>query len=83
MTNSRPSTHPLNLASMNQHGIAVRVLMFESTLNDIGENLHVAMLMHWKSATPGDEILVNDSKGSESHIFRVIIVGKRKTMKAT
>ena len=56
------------------HGIAV----LEGSTHHITNNFHIAMGMRGKSATPGDDVVIDDAQAAKSHVGGVVVIGERK-----
>jgi len=56
------------------HAVPVR----QRALQNIGEDLHIAMPVPSKPSARGDAILINHKQAPEAHELWVIIIGKRK-----
>src|SRR6266566_3480744 len=56
------------------------LLMFERAFKQIGDDLHIAMRMRGKTMSGLHPIFVDDSKGAESHVVRIVILIERKTV---
>ncbi len=52
--------------------------MLESPVDNVGNNLHVTVPVRAETASGLDAILVDDAKGPETHVRRVVIIGKRE-----
>lgn len=50
--------------------------MLEGTPQDISDDLHVAVRVSGEPAAAGDDVVVDDPKGPEAHVLRVVVVSK-------
>jgi hypothetical protein len=55
-------------------GIAV----FELALQDVTEDLHIAVRVSTKARPRGDAVLVDDPQGTEPHVPGIVIAGEGK-----
>ena len=74
--------HPLHIARPDHRTGAKAVLVLQSTVQDIGEDLHIAVRMGWEAASRRDLVLVDDAERSEAHVRWVMVVAKRKAVLA-
>src|SRR6185312_6845009 len=75
-------THALHLARPDHRAGADAVLVLERALENIGDDLHVAMAMRVETGAGLDAILVDDAQRAEAHMARIVIVAERKTVPA-
>jgi hypothetical protein len=54
--------------------MAHAVLVLEGALEDIGEDLHVAVRVGGEAAAGGDAVLVDDPELPEAHVVGVVVV---------
>src|SRR5215472_10517813 len=52
--------------------------MLERAFQHVSDDFHVAVRMHRKAAPSGDAVVVHYTQGAEVHMFRVVVIGKRK-----
>src|SRR5208282_926132 len=79
---SRPSTHTLRFAGTNDRAGADAVLVFERTLENVGDNLHVAMPVGGKTRARADAVLVDYAQRAKSHLPGVVVVAEREGVTA-
>src|SRR5437870_11631008 len=77
---ARTCAHPLPIPWADYRTISHAVLMFERAFKQIGDDLHIAMRMRGKTMSGLHPIFVDDSKGAESHVVRIVILIERKTV---
>src|SRR6185369_11382763 len=65
--------HTLSVAGSDDGAIAHAVLVLDSAVQDIGNDLHVAMRMQGKAMPGLHPVLVDDAQGSESHEARIVV----------
>src|ERR1041385_7869225 len=70
--------HALAVTGMNYGTVAHAVFVRESTLENIGDDFHVAMRMHGKSRAGRDKILVDHAQRTESHPLGITVLIERK-----
>src|ERR1700733_3934511 len=70
--------HALSIARMNHRTVAQTVLVFKSTFEKIGNDLHVAVGMRGKSLAGRNPVLIDHAKPAAAHEVRIIELNKRK-----
>lgn len=68
--------HVLEFAGDEGLAGAHGVLVFDGTLEDVGEDLHVAMGVLAEAHGRGDEVLVDDAEGAETHVRGIVVLGE-------
>src|ERR1700730_7930998 len=71
--------HALSVAGTNGRAIPHAVFVLESTLQQVGDDLHVAVRMHGETVAPLHPVFVNHAQGTESHEARVVVLIKGKS----
>src|SRR5208282_6030506 len=79
---SRPGTHSLRFARMNDRAGAKAVLVFERAFENVGDDLHVAMPMGGETRAGADAILVDYAQRAKSHLAGVVVVAERESVAA-
>ena len=66
---------------MNYGTVAHAVFVRESALENVSDDLHVAVRMHGESAAGCDDIFIDDAQRTKAHPLRIAILveGKRVT----
>ncbi len=77
MPNPRAGTHVLQVPRLYDRAVLETVLMLQLSRDDVSEDFHVAMGMEREASHRVDLIVVHDSKGLESHLLRIEVIGKR------
>jgi hypothetical protein len=54
--------------------------MFELAIQDVGEDLHIAMGMGAEAGGGGDAVLVDDAQGVEVEMARILVVGEGESV---
>ena len=80
MTNPCASGHPLYIPRTNDGTIAEAIPMFQPSLQNIGNNLHVLMTVGAKPLPWLDLVFVNYSQYSKPPVGGVIVITERKSM---
>lgn len=78
MCDACASRKVLNTASGQCFFVAHAVFVAELALNNVGEDLSVSVWMLAKPRGPLDVVVIDDPKGAEVHIARVIVRCKRE-----
>jgi hypothetical protein len=52
--------------------------MAQLAVDDVGEDLHVAVRVHAKAATGADAVFVDDPEVAKAHVARVVVIGEGK-----
>src|SRR5262245_61305218 len=68
--------HVLQLAGPQDGAVAHAISVFQRSLENIGNDLHVAVAMHPKALAWLHAIVVDHSEGAEAHECGVVIVAK-------
>ena len=77
---SGASAHPLNIARSDYRAVTHAVLVFKSPIDDIRDDLHIAMGMGSEPLSGLDTILVDNPKRPEAHVSPIVIIGKGEGM---
>src|SRR6185503_5788726 len=76
VANASAGRHALNIARPDHGTCAYAVLMFQSSLEDVGDDLHVAMGVRGKAAAGGDAVLVDDAQRPEADVLRIVVMAE-------
>ena len=68
--------HPLDIAGADNGPVANAVPMFEGALQDIGNDLHVAVSMGVEARPRSDPVLVDDSQRPEPHVIGIVVMAE-------
>src|SRR5438876_1154402 len=68
--------HALHLAGADDGAGPQAVLVLERALDDVRDDLHVAVAVGGKAPARLHPILVHDAQGAEAHVARVEVVGE-------
>ena len=82
MQDTRARAHTLHFTGADDGLIAHAVFMFERALQDISDDLHIAMSMGRETPAGNHEVLVGHSQLAKIHILAIVIFVGRKTMPA-
>src|SRR4029079_8280608 len=80
MGDAASRAHALDLAGPYGAAAAAGILVRDGAVQDVGDDLHVAMGMRLKSRPAFDPILVYDAQCAETFIGGIVIVAKGKTV---
>src|SRR2546421_738601 len=72
----RAGAHALHLAGADDGAGPQAVLVLERALDDVRDDLHVAVAVGGKAPARLHPILVHDAQGAEAHVARVEVVGE-------
>ena len=78
MQHARPCAHALDFAGADDPDIAHIVFVFEGPIDDVGDDLHLAMPVHGKAACGRHNIIVEYAKGAKIHVGWVVIMVERE-----
>src|SRR5436305_6703449 len=70
--------HALPVARADDRASAEGILVLDGALEDVGDDLHVAMRVRRETLATGDAVLVDDAQGTEAHVVAVVIFAERK-----
>src|SRR5438270_9536923 len=70
--------HALPVARADDRASAEGILVLDGALEDVGDDLHVAMRVRREALAAGDAVLVDDAQGSKTHVVAVVIFAERK-----
>src|SRR5207247_1131187 len=74
--------HALHLAGVDDGPGPQAVLVLERALDDVGDDLHVAVAMGGEACARLHPVLVDDAQAAEAHVARVEVVGEREGVAA-
>src|SRR5262249_51269551 len=74
--------HELDLAGTDDAAAARAVLVLERALEDVGEDLHVAMAVRAETGSSLDAIVVDHAQRAEPHLALVVVVTERERVPA-
>src|SRR5437868_9164359 len=69
--------HALPVAGTDDRASAEGILVLDGALEDVGDDLHVAMRVRREALAAGDAVLVDDAQGSKTHVVAVVIFAER------
>src|SRR5437763_15822258 len=72
--------HALPVARADDRASAEGILVLDGALEDVGDDLHVAMRVRRETLATGDAVLVDDAQGTEAHVVAVVIFAEGKRM---
>src|SRR5262249_9454845 len=70
---ARPGAHALELAGPDDRAVAHAVAVLELALQNVGEDLHVAVTVGPEPLPRPDAVLVEDAKLTEAHLVGVVV----------
>lgn len=76
MEDAFAGAHELDLAGLEDAAVAEAVFVLEGTLDDVGEDFHVAVRVGGETAAGSDVVFVDDAKAAEAHVSGVVVVGE-------
>jgi hypothetical protein len=68
--------HALHLTWTNDRACAERIIVRKRALENIRNNLHVAMAMHTEPRSGSDAIFVDNAQGIKSDVRSIVVVGE-------
>jgi hypothetical protein len=68
----------LQVAGGQHFPMAHAVLVLEGTIEDVGEDLHVAVRVGGEAAAGGDAVLVDDPELAKAHMVGIVVVPERE-----
>ena len=74
MCHAGSRAHVLHVARLDDRTVAHAVLVRQRSLEDVGDDFHVAVRMRRKSAAPGYAVIVHHAQGAKLNMLRVIVV---------
>ena len=80
MLHARPRTHDLNLAGLYLCMITHAVAVLDGALQHVTEDFHVAVTMRREAFAGRDDVLVDDTQGTETHVLRIVILPEAERM---
>ena len=78
MPHAGARAHALSVAGADDGTVSHAVLVLESSFQDVGDDLHVAVGMHGEAVAALHPVFIDDAQGAESHEARVVIGIKGK-----
>src|SRR6185295_15245453 len=79
---ARARGHPLHVARPDDRAGADAVLVLERALEDIGDDLHVAVSVGVEPAARPHPVLVDHAQRAEAHMLRVVVVAEGEAVPA-
>src|SRR5262249_10481559 len=70
--------HALDVAGADGGTVAHAVLVGDGAVEDVGDDLHVAVGMRAEALAGGDAVVVDDAQGAKTHVRGVVVVGERE-----
>src|SRR5450759_4037884 len=77
-----PRAHALHVAGTDHRAVAHAVLVLERALEDVGDDLHVAVAMGAEALARLHDVLVDHAQAAKPNVLRVVVIGKRKRVVA-
>ena len=68
--------HALHLAAPDDAAVAEAVLVLEGAVENVRDDLHVAVAVHAEAAARRDAILVDHAQHAPAHVVRILIFGE-------
>ena len=78
----RARAHALNLAGQDRGDLAHAVLVRQRAVEHIADDLHVAVAVRAETGARCNPVLVDHPQVAVAHVGRVVVIGKRKAVKA-
>src|SRR5438552_13429028 len=78
MQNSAAGGHHLDFAGTDFSLMPGGIRMRKLAVDDVGNDLHVAMRVGVKAAVRGDDVVVEDAQGREVHVVGIVVVAEGK-----
>src|ERR1700676_1999480 len=82
MGHSGAGAHALHVAHANDRAVADGVLVLELALEDVGDDLHVAVPVLAEALSGGDAVVVDDAQRAVCDPGRVVVIGERERVVA-
>ena len=70
--------HPLHFAWPDRRAVTEAVLVRELAFENVGDDLHVLVVMRAEAAPRIHEVLVDDAQRAEAHVLGVVVVRERE-----
>src|SRR6185369_2695219 len=74
MSHTRAGTHALRIAAANNRSGAHAVAMFQSPLQNVGDNFHVAMSVRGEAVAGLHKVFVDYSKGTKARVLWIVVI---------
>ena len=82
VVNAGARRHALHIARADDRARADAVFVLQRAVEDIRDNLHVAMAMSVEAAARAHPVFVDHAQRTETHVLRVVIMAERKAVAA-
>ena len=79
MRYARARAHVLDVTRLDHRAVAHAVTVLQGALQDVGDDFHVAVRMHRKTAAARDAVIVHHPQRAKVHVRWVVVIGKRKS----
>src|SRR6185436_10515028 len=80
MGHARPRAHALRISASNNRSGAHAVAVFQGSLQNVGDNLHVAMSVRGKAVARLNKVFVYYAKRTKARVFWVVVIAEGETM---
>jgi hypothetical protein len=68
----------LEIARADHAAVAHGILVLQRAFQHVADDFHVTMRMHPEPASGRDAVVIDDAQRTETHVRRVMILGKGK-----
>src|SRR5947208_4662907 len=80
MRDTGTGAHPLHFARLDPRPVTHAVSVCEGAVDDVRQDLHIAVGMHAEAATWLDTILIDDYEIAEAAVARIVVVREGKSV---
>ena len=74
MRNTGTGAHQLNLTGKQPASISHAILVFERAIEDVTENLHVAVRVGGKTTAGRHTVFIDHAQAAKAHVFVIVII---------
>src|SRR5262245_39958254 len=78
MNDSLAGAHHLDFARVHAPSVAEAILVLQLALQDVSDDLHIAVWVRWKSSTAGDDVVVENAQRTPIHVLRIVVLAEGK-----
>src|ERR1700674_5090432 len=80
MRNAAARGHFLDLIGAKLFHVSHTVFVRKFAFQHVAEDFHITMPMGAESLAGSNAVLIDNPQAAKSHVFGIVIIGKRKTM---
>src|SRR5216683_4117647 len=80
MHNPRSGAHALYVAAPDDRTRANAVAMLKGPLQNVSDDLHVAMAVPWETTPSLNKVFINDAQATKLGVLRIVVITERESV---